>query len=103
MLAQAVAAAKEAWGQRQLSELDAEERLATACEKAPTSDNATSKLRAAFRVLLPPVILRLEASHKPSQQEPSTTVRKRCHADSLTALPDHVRGFLLAGSTALEV
>lgn len=54
MLAQAVAAAKEAWGQRQLSELDAEERLAMACEKAPTSDHATSKLRAAFRVLLTP-------------------------------------------------
>ncbi len=52
-----MAAAKEAWGQRQLSELEAEERLAMACEKAPTSDHATSKLRAAFRVLLSPFIL----------------------------------------------
>ena len=50
MLLQAVSAAKQAWGERKLKELDAEDRLATACEKAPTSDPATSKLRAAFRV-----------------------------------------------------
>ena len=55
VLTQAVAAAKEAWGQRQLKELDAEERLSMACEKAPTSDPATSKLRAAFQV--PPSLL----------------------------------------------
>lgn len=45
--------AKGAWGERRLSELDAEDRLAMACEKAPTSDPATSALRAAFRVALP--------------------------------------------------
>ena len=50
MLLQAVSAAKQAWGVRKLKELDAEDRLSTACEKAPTSDPATSKLRAAFRV-----------------------------------------------------
>ena len=49
-LAQAVAAAKQAWGERRISELEAEDRLAMACEKAPTPDPATSKLRAAFRV-----------------------------------------------------
>ena len=48
--AQAVSACRQAWGERRLSELDAEDRLATACEKAPTSDPATSALRAAFQV-----------------------------------------------------
>lgn len=46
---QAATAAKEAWGQRQLAELDAEDRLAIACERAPTSDPVTAKLRAAFQ------------------------------------------------------
>lgn len=47
---QAVAAAKEAWGRQALSEADAEDRLAFACERAPTPDPVTSKLRAAFQV-----------------------------------------------------
>ncbi len=103
MLSQAVAAAKEAWGQRQLSELEAEERLAMACEKAPTSDHATSKLRAAFRVLLSSFILSLEASCKHSQQEPPTAVRKCCHPDSLNALSNRAGWFFLAVYRALEV
>ena len=82
-LAQAVAAAKEAWGVRQLSELDAEERLAMACEKAPTSDHATSKLRAAFRVLLPSPIPPPDASTAPCTQisrdtMPCSTVTRGC-------------------------
>lgn len=48
--AQAVAAAKGAWGERQLAELEAEDRLAVACERAPTSDPVIAKLRAAFQV-----------------------------------------------------
>ena len=44
-----VAKAVEAWGSRALPELDAEERLAFACERAPSSDAATLALRAAFR------------------------------------------------------
>jgi hypothetical protein len=52
---QAVVAAKEAWGERQLAELDAEDKLAIACERAPTSDPVIAKLRAAFqaKALLP--------------------------------------------------
>ncbi len=47
---QAVAAAKGAWGERQLPELEAEDRLAIACERAPNSDPVIAKLRAAFQV-----------------------------------------------------
>ena len=52
----AVNAAVGAWGERQLDELDAEERLAFACEKAPTSDPVALALRAAF--------LKMEAEYK---------------------------------------
>lgn len=55
LCAQAVSACRQAWGERCLSELDAEDRLATACEKAPTSDPATAALRAAFQVQPSPV------------------------------------------------
>lgn len=41
---EAVAAAVEAWGERQLEELEAEERLAFACEKGPTKDLAIEKV-----------------------------------------------------------
>lgn len=47
---QAVADAKKEWGRQQLAEADAEDRLAFACERAPTQDPVTSKLRAAFQV-----------------------------------------------------
>ena len=48
-------AAVDAWGERGLLELEAEERLAVACEKSPTQDPVVSKLRNAFRVgHLPP-------------------------------------------------
>lgn len=47
-----MAAAKGAWGERQLAELEAEDRLAIACERAPTSDPVIAKLRAAFQVHL---------------------------------------------------
>lgn len=50
---QAVQAAKQAWGAKQLEELDAEERLAFACEKATTSDKITLKLRDAYKVSPP--------------------------------------------------
>lgn len=36
------------WGERSLSALEAEDRLSIACEKAPTEDPVTSKLRDAF-------------------------------------------------------
>ena len=47
---QAVHAAKQAWGERKLEELEAEERLAFACERAHTSDEVTLQLRSAFKV-----------------------------------------------------
>lgn len=43
-----MAAAVDAWGQRKLDELEAEERLAFACEKAPSDDPVVQKLRATF-------------------------------------------------------
>lgn len=49
-LLQAVSAAKQAWGQCSLEELVAEERLAVACEKAPTQDPITQQLRKVFKV-----------------------------------------------------
>ena len=45
---EAVDAAVASWGAGQLAELDAEERLAFACEKAPTDDPVVQKIRAAF-------------------------------------------------------
>ena len=45
LAAAAVAAAVGAWGQRQLEELEAEERLAYACEKAPTQDPVIEQVR----------------------------------------------------------
>lgn len=45
---EAVDAAVQTWGAGQLDELDAEERLAFACEKAPTDDPVVHKIRAAF-------------------------------------------------------
>ncbi len=45
-------AAVKAWGQRGLLELEAEERLAIACEKSPTQDSVIAQLRKAFNVSL---------------------------------------------------
>ena len=38
-------AAVAAWGERAISELEAEDRLAFACEKAPTEDPVTAQVR----------------------------------------------------------
>ncbi|EFJ50912.1 hypothetical protein VOLCADRAFT_57571 [Volvox carteri f. nagariensis] len=48
----AVAAAVAAWGCRQLSELEAEDRLSVACEKGFTEDVQLLKLRDAFQAML---------------------------------------------------
>lgn len=40
----------EAWGGRQLTPLEAEDRLAVACEKAPTDDPILANLRSIFQV-----------------------------------------------------
>ena len=40
----AVEAAVAAWGERAISELEAEDRLAFACEKAPTEDPVTAQV-----------------------------------------------------------
>mmetsp|Transcript_38121 Transcript_38121/g.107713 ORF Transcript_38121/g.107713 Transcript_38121/m.107713 type:complete len:597 (-) Transcript_38121:59-1849(-) len=49
LVAEAVDTAVAAWGERQLMELEAEDRLSVACEKAPTEDAVTQKLRDAFQ------------------------------------------------------
>ena len=46
-------AAVGAWGERGLLEIEAEERLAVACEKAPTDDPVIAQLREAFNVSAP--------------------------------------------------
>ncbi|PSC72357.1 translocase subunit chloroplastic [Micractinium conductrix] len=56
LCSEAVKAAVAGWGERQLQELEAEERLAFACEKAPTDDPIISKIRDAF--------LKVEAEYK---------------------------------------
>ncbi|KAF6167208.1 hypothetical protein GIB67_029846 [Kingdonia uniflora] len=49
MLAEeAVELSVKTWGQRSLTELEAEERLSYSCEKGPTSDEVIAKLRTAF-------------------------------------------------------
>ncbi|XP_068658653.1 protein translocase subunit SECA1, chloroplastic-like [Aristolochia californica] len=40
------------WGQRSLSELEAEERLSYSCEKGPVRDEVIAKLRSAFREIV---------------------------------------------------
>ncbi len=46
----AVESAVAAWGVRQLSELEAEDRLSVACEKGFTADQQLLQLREAFQV-----------------------------------------------------
>ncbi|KAL5863148.1 hypothetical protein ACOSQ3_000662 [Xanthoceras sorbifolium] len=45
---EAVQLAVKAWGQRSLTELEAEERLSYSCEKGPAQDEVIAKLRGAF-------------------------------------------------------
>nr|XP_011467172.1 PREDICTED: protein translocase subunit SecA, chloroplastic [Fragaria vesca subsp. vesca] len=45
---EAVNLAVETWGQRSLTELEAEERLSYSCEKGPALDDVIAKLRSAF-------------------------------------------------------
>ncbi|XP_059438065.1 protein translocase subunit SecA, chloroplastic [Corylus avellana] len=45
---EAVQLAVKTWGQRSLSELEAEDRLSYSCEKAPAQDEVIAKLRYAF-------------------------------------------------------
>lgn len=45
---EAVELAVKTWGQRTLTELEAEERLSYSCEKGPTQDEVIAKLRQAF-------------------------------------------------------
>ena len=51
LLVDAVDAAAQAWGERSVEALEAEERLSFACEKAPTEDAAALALRAAFNAI----------------------------------------------------
>jgi preprotein translocase subunit SecA len=51
LLKQAVDFAVRQYGERSMSELDAEELIAVACEKAPTTDPAIQQLRDAYRIV----------------------------------------------------
>jgi len=73
---EAVDAAIKTWGEGQLEELDAEERLAFACEKAPTNDPVLQKLRTAF--------VQLEKEYK------SVTEKEKAEVQELGGL--HVAG-----------
>ena len=64
----AVTTAVESWGAGQLSELEAEERLAFACEKAPTSDPVVQKIRNAF--------LKMETEYKKVTDEEKIEVQQ---------------------------
>lgn len=59
--ADAVKAAVSSWGERQLEELEAEDRLAFACEKAPTTDPVIEKVRPGWDALLRGGVLALVA------------------------------------------
>lgn len=48
LVEEAVQLAVKTWGQRSLSELEAEEQLSYSCEKGPTQDEVIAKLRHAF-------------------------------------------------------
>lgn len=48
----AVEFAVEKWGQRSLTELEAEERLSYSCEKGPIKDDVIAKLRDAFKKIV---------------------------------------------------
>jgi preprotein translocase subunit SecA len=65
---EAVNAAVSTWGTGQLAELDAEERLAFACEKAPTDDPVVQKIRAAF--------LKIESDFKKVTDEEKVEVQE---------------------------
>ncbi|KAG9459973.1 hypothetical protein H6P81_004481 [Aristolochia fimbriata] len=49
---EAVDLAVKSWGQRSLTELEAEERLSYSCEKGPVRDEVIAKLRSAFRAVV---------------------------------------------------
>ncbi|KAJ7519747.1 hypothetical protein O6H91_20G054300 [Diphasiastrum complanatum] len=48
----AVDAAVQAWGEKSLSELEAEDQLSYACEKGPTENDVLAQLRRAFEAIL---------------------------------------------------
>ena len=62
---EAVKAAVAGWGERQLQELEAEERLAFACEKAPTDDPIISKVRARAWMAVPAGCALLVCARRP--------------------------------------
>lgn len=52
LIEEAVQSAVGAWGQKSLTELEAEDRLSYACEKGPTQDDVIFNLRKAFKALV---------------------------------------------------
>lgn len=61
---EAVELAVKTWGQRSLTELEAEERLSYSCEKGPTRDEVIAKLRSAFKEIVEEYKLYTEEERK---------------------------------------
>jgi preprotein translocase subunit SecA len=49
---ESVEVAVKAWGEKSLTELEAEERLSYSCEKGPTRDEVIANLRSAFMKIM---------------------------------------------------
>ena len=75
--ADAVKAAVSGWGERQLEELEAEDRLAFACEKAPTTDPVIEKVRSGWDALLRGGRVGTCGSPEPGRRCPPPTPRLR--------------------------
>ena len=73
-------AAESAWGSKACSEAEAEDRLAFACERAPTDDAVTSKLRKAFQAgaLRGAPLLALHAQQLPGAGACNVPARMTC-------------------------
>ncbi|KAL5700591.1 hypothetical protein ACHQM5_026017 [Ranunculus cassubicifolius] len=61
---EAVELAVKTWGERSLTELEAEERLSYSCEKGPTEDKVITKLREAFTCIVEEYKLYTEEERK---------------------------------------
>jgi preprotein translocase subunit SecA len=64
LLKDAVEMAVREYGEQSLSELDAEEKIATAAEKAPTEDDIILKIRAAYRAIRKEYDVLTDAEHE---------------------------------------
>ncbi|CAA6653840.1 unnamed protein product [Spirodela intermedia] len=69
---EAVELAVQTWGQRSLTEIEAEERLSYSCEKGPTGDQVITKLREAFMKIVEEYKVYTEEEKKRFDQSPDS-------------------------------